>query len=123
MASVAGKLAVGPAAYAASKFGVVGFSEALAFSWAERGVTVCQLNPGFIETEGFPQGHVRDSPLGPLVREAQDVADAVLEVLRDGSIERTVPRAYRAFVTARHTIAPAYRAVASRLARSGGTRD
>ncbi|MDX1619583.1 MAG: SDR family NAD(P)-dependent oxidoreductase, partial [Nitriliruptorales bacterium] len=40
VASVAGKIGIGPAAYAGSKFGMVGFSEALALSWARRGVTV-----------------------------------------------------------------------------------
>lgn len=120
--SVAGKLGIGPAAYAASKFGVVGASEALAFAWADRDVTVCQLNPGFIETEGFRQEQIRATPLARLVGEPGDVADAVVEVLVTGATERTVPRWYRAFVVARHLLAPAYRAVASRMARAGGTR-
>lgn len=122
VASVAGKLGIGPAAYAASKFGTVGFTEALTLSWAPRGITVCQLNPGFIETEGFPQDHVRDTPLGPLVGEPDDVAVAVLDVLRSGDVERTVPVPYRAFVALRHTVPPLYRAVASRMARAGGGR-
>ena len=123
VASVAGKLGIGPAGYAASKFGVVGFSEALALSWASRGVTVCQLNPGFIETEGFRQEQIKRTPMAPLVGEPDDVAEAVLEVLRSGRTERTVPRWYRAFVVLRHLAAPIYRAVASRMARAGGSRD
>ena len=123
VASVAGKLGIGPAGYAASKFGVVGFSEALALSWAPRGITVCQLNPGFIETEGFPQEQVKRSPMGPLVGQPDIVADAVLEVLRSGRTERTVPRFYRGFVVIRHLAAPLYRAIASRMARAGGSRD
>lgn len=122
VASVAGKLGIGPAAYAASKFGMVGFSEALALSWADRGVTVCQLNPGFIQTEGFPQEHVRNSPLAPLVGQPEDVADAIVDALRGGLVERTVPRPYRAFVALRHTAPPLYRAIASRMARAGGDR-
>lgn len=123
VASVAGKLGIGPAGYAASKFGVVGFSEALSLSWASRGVTVCQLNPGYIETEGFPQEQIKRTPLAPLVGEPSDVADAILEVLRSGRTERTVPRWYRTFVVFRHAAAPLYRVVASRMARARGTRD
>lgn len=123
VASVAGKLGIGPAGYAASKFGVVGFSEALSLAWASRGITVCQLNPGFIETEGFPQEQIKRSPMGPLVGEPGDVAEAVLEVLRSGRTERTVPRWYRSFVVIRHLAAPLYRAAASRMDRAGGSRD
>lgn len=123
IASVAGKLGIGPPAYAASKFGVVGLSEALSFAWASRGITVCQLNPGFIETEGFPQDQIKGSPMAPLLRQPEDVADAVLEVLVEGKVERTVPRVYRGFVVTRHVAAPVYRAIASRMARARGTRD
>lgn len=123
VASVAGKVGVGPAAYAASKFGVVGMSEALAFSWARRGVTVTQLNPGFIETEGFPQHQVRKSPLAPLLREPEDVAEAVLDVLVSGRHERTIPRVYRVAVVLRHVAPPLWRAIGSRLARARGRRD
>ncbi|MBW3576702.1 MAG: SDR family oxidoreductase [Actinobacteria bacterium] len=122
VASVAGKLGIGPAAYAASKFGVVGVSEALAFSWAARGVTVCQLNPGFIETEGFPQTGLRRRGLGPLIGEPDDVAEAVFDALVRGKVERTVPRWYRGIVVVRHVAAPLYRAVASRLDRARGIR-
>lgn len=121
--SVAGKLGVGPAGYAASKFGLVGFSEATGLAWASRGITVCQLNPGFIETEGFPQHQIKRSPLGRLVGRPEDVARAVHEVLVSGRIERTVPRWYRALVVLRHVATPAYRAITSRSQRAGGTRD
>jgi NAD(P)-dependent dehydrogenase (short-subunit alcohol dehydrogenase family) len=123
VASVAGKLGIGPAGYAASKFGVVGLSEALGLAWAERGITVSQLNPGFIETEGFPQEQVKRTPMGRLVGQPDVVADAVLDVLRSGDVERTVPRWYRPFVVLRHTAAPLYRAAASRMDRAGGSRD
>jgi NAD(P)-dependent dehydrogenase (short-subunit alcohol dehydrogenase family) len=123
VASVAGKLGIGPAAYASSKFGLVGFSEALAFAWAPRGVTVCQLNPGFIETEGFPQTQVKRTPFRALVGRPDQVARAVQEVLVSGATERTVPAWYRGFVVIRHVATPVYRAVASRLERAGGTRD
>ncbi len=123
VASVAGKLGVGPAGYATSKFGLVGFSESLAFSWAGRGVTVCQLNPGFIETEGFTQEQVKRGPLRRFIGEPDDVADAILDALVRGLTERTVPRWYRAAVVLRHLAAPVYWAGAARMARAGGSRD
>lgn len=123
VASVAGKLGIGPAGYAASKFGVVGLSESLGFAWAPRGITVTQLNPGFIETEGFPQEQIRRGPMGRLVGQPEDVADAILEVLTSGTPERTVPRWYRGFVAFRHVAAPAYRRIAAGMDRAKGSRD
>jgi NAD(P)-dependent dehydrogenase (short-subunit alcohol dehydrogenase family) len=123
IASVAGKLGIGPAAYAASKFGVVGFSEALSFAWASRGVTVTQLNPGFIETEGFPQEQIKRGPMGRLVGQPDDVASAIVDALVGGLPERTVPRWYRGFVALRHVAAPLYRGAAGRMDRARGSRD
>ena len=122
VASVAGKIGIGPAAYAASKFGTVGFSEALALSWAQRGVTVCQLNPGFIRTEGFPQRRWVRSPLSGLVGEPADVAEAILEAVVAGRTERTVPRWYRIFVALRHLVPPLFWGLASKSARASGRR-
>lgn len=125
VASVAGKVGIGPAGYAASKFGMVGLSEALSFSWADRGVTVCQLNPGFIETEGFPQEQVKDSPMAPLLGQPDDVAEAIVDALRTGKTERTVPKVYRSFVALRHVAPPLFRRFALQLAgdRATGSRD
>jgi NAD(P)-dependent dehydrogenase (short-subunit alcohol dehydrogenase family) len=123
VASVAGKLGIGPAGYAASKFGAVGMSEALGLAWADRGITVCQLNPGFIETEGFTQEQIKRSPMGRLVGQPEDVAEAIVDALEKGLTERTVPRWYRGFVLVRHLASPVYTAVASRMDRAGGSRD
>jgi NAD(P)-dependent dehydrogenase (short-subunit alcohol dehydrogenase family) len=123
VASVSGRIGVGPAAYCASKFGMVGLSEALSLSWADRGVTVCQLNPGFVETEGFRQEQVKRSPLAPLIAQPEVVAEAVVDVLASGRTERTVPRFYRAVVVLRHLAPPLYRRAITRVERSGGTRD
>lgn len=125
VASVAGKIGVGPAGYVASKFGMVGLSESLSFSWASRGVTVCQLNPGFIETEGFPQEQAKNSPLAPLLGQPEHVADAIVDALRTGTTERTVPKVYRSFVALRHVVPPLFRPLALKLAgerASGGRR-
>lgn len=123
VASVAGKLGIGPAAYAASKFGMVGFSEALGLSWASRGVTVCQLNPGFITTEGFPQTRFQDSPAAALLGEPTDVAEAILDAIVKGRTERTVPRWYRSLVALRHLAPPLFWAAAARTGRASGRRS
>ncbi len=123
VASVAGKLGIGPAGYAASKFGLVGLSEATGLSWARRGITVCELNPGFIHTEGFPKASLRAGRLRGLVGTPEDVARAVHDVILSGVAERTVPRWYRAAVVARHAATPLYRALISRMGRASGTRD
>lgn len=122
VASVAGKLGIGPAAYAASKFAVVGFSEAVALSWAGDGIAVTQLNPGFIATEGFPQTRLVRSPLRFLVGRPELVADAVVDVLQRRPRERTVPRWYRPMVVLRHTLPWVFWRLASRMPRARGTR-
>jgi NAD(P)-dependent dehydrogenase (short-subunit alcohol dehydrogenase family) len=114
VASVAGKIGIGPPAYAASKFALVGFSEAVRPDWERRGVAVCQLNPGFVRTEGFPQDEVRRTPIGRFVITPEEVASAVLDVARSGVRERTVPRWYRGLTVARHVAAPAFWSAARR---------
>lgn len=106
--SVAGKLAAGEPAYTASKFALVGFTEAMHDEWAPRGVTVSQLNPGFIRTEGFRQERFAGTPLDRLVGHPRMVAEAIAEMARSGARERTVPRWYRPAVVVRHVAAPLY---------------
>lgn len=114
VASVAGKLGIGPAPYVASKFGMVGLSEALDLAWADRDVRVSQVNPGFITTEGFPQAWTRGTPIAPLVGVPDDVARAIVRVVVRGTRERTVPRWYRPLVVLRHVAAPLVRGVGAR---------
>ena len=111
VASVAGKLGLGPAAYVASKFGMVGLSEALGVAWRGRGVTVTQLNPGFVHTEGFPQTWADGTPVARLVVGPDVVARAVTRAVRRRSEEVTTPRWYRAFVVLRHVATPVWRGV------------
>ena len=62
-----------------------------------RGVAVHTVNPGFVETPGFPQRARSRNPLWQrIVIEPDDVARRVLEVVRSGKVETTVPRWYRA---------------------------
>lgn len=123
VASVSGKLGVGPADYVASKFALVGLSEALSLSWASDGITVTQLNPGFIYTEGFPQRQLRRSPFARLVGAPDDVANAVAAVIARPRRERTVPRWYRSLVVLRHVAPPLFWRIAAGTARARGTRD
>ncbi len=115
IASVAGKLGLGPAAYVASKFGMVGLAEALGAAWRHRGIQVTQLNPGFVHTEGFPQSWADGTPAARIVVAPEVVAHAVLRAVRRRSVEVTTPRWYRAFVVLRHVAPPVWRGI-SRLA-------
>ncbi|MBW3604350.1 MAG: SDR family oxidoreductase [Actinobacteria bacterium] len=123
VASVSGKLGIGPADYVASKFALVGLSEALSLSWAPEGIIVTQLNPGFIATEGFPQRQLLRSPFARLVGVPEDVADAVADVIARPRRERTVPRWYRPLITLRHVAPGVFWRVAARTPRARGTRD
>ena len=117
VASVAGKLGVGPAAYVAAKFGMVGLSEALDLGWRGRGVAVTQLNPGFVRTEGFPQAWADGTPVARVVADPEAVAAAVLDAVRTRRRERTVPRWYRAAVVLRHVLPPVWWRIAAATER------
>ena len=55
--SLAGRFATpGNAIYGATKHAVVAFSEAMNYETEGRNVRVTSVNPGFVDTEGFPQG-------------------------------------------------------------------
>jgi NAD(P)-dependent dehydrogenase (short-subunit alcohol dehydrogenase family) len=92
--SVAGVVAVpasGP--YAASKHAQLAFSRATAAQLRGRGIRVHTVKPGFVETEGFPQGRL-PAPLRRVVIEPEDVARHVLHALDRGKGETTVPWYY-----------------------------
>lgn len=114
VASVAGKLGLGPAAYVASKFGMVGLTEALGVAWRARDVVVTQVNPGFVQTEGFPQTWAQGTPAARLVVGPDVVARAVSRAVRRRSEEVTTPRWYRTFVVLRHVATPVWRALGRR---------
>ncbi len=105
--SVTGRVArAGTGAYAASKFALNGWSEAL---WAEErhhGVHVGIVLPGFVATEGFPQAELRARRATRwLLTEPETIAEAVDEVIRDRRAERYAPRWYW-IVTAARALAP-----------------
>jgi NAD(P)-dependent dehydrogenase (short-subunit alcohol dehydrogenase family) len=92
--SVAGEVAGASGPYAASKHAQLAFSRSLAVELGRRGIRVHTVKPGFVETEGFPQGKL-PAPLRRLVIGPDRVAAHVLGSLERGGRESTVPRFYR----------------------------
>jgi NAD(P)-dependent dehydrogenase (short-subunit alcohol dehydrogenase family) len=91
--SVAGSFAAGP--YSASKHAQLAFSRSLAVELTPHGVSVHTVNPGYVETPGFPQ-RSRFGPLG--VRFVVDpplVAERLLAAVDRDRREIVVPRWYR----------------------------
>jgi short-subunit dehydrogenase len=107
VASIAGRFAgPGAAAYTAAKHGVVAFSESLNYETEDRGVLITSVNPGFVSTEGFPQGHLHPRLVMPVER----VSDAIVRVVREGiAPEATVPRWIAPFQAFRVLTPPLYR--------------
>jgi NAD(P)-dependent dehydrogenase (short-subunit alcohol dehydrogenase family) len=96
MASTAGKTGVaGAATYAATKHGVVGYSESIRLELRGSGVDVLCVMPGVVRTEltaGVPDARGMPTVL------PQDVADAVVEALRERQFDVFVPRRIGAVV-------------------------
>jgi NAD(P)-dependent dehydrogenase (short-subunit alcohol dehydrogenase family) len=91
--SVAGTVAGGP--YSASKHAQLALSRSLAVELAPRGIRVHTVNPGFVETPGFPQrGRIR-GPLYGLVPAPAFVAQRILAAVDKDKREIFVPRWYR----------------------------
>ena len=91
--SVAGTVAAGP--YSASKHAQLAFSRSITVELAPQGISVHTVNPGFVETEGFPQGKRHGPLLGRLVVEPQLVVDRLLDAVASNKREIYVPRWYR----------------------------
>jgi NAD(P)-dependent dehydrogenase (short-subunit alcohol dehydrogenase family) len=91
--SVAGTFANGP--YSASKHAQLAFSRSLAVELAPRGIGVHTVNPGFVETPGFPQRGRIPRSLYRLVATPELVAARLLDAVDDDKREIFVPRWYR----------------------------
>jgi short-subunit dehydrogenase len=116
VASIAGRIgAPFEAAYSASKFALVGYSEALAIELAGTGVSVALVSPGPVATSFHDRrGHAYDRrfprPLSP-----ERVATAVVTAATRERSEQFLPRWLRAAQVMK-TMAPAvYRVGTSRL--------
>jgi short-subunit dehydrogenase len=116
VSSVAGRVASAKGgAYSASKFALAGWTEALHLEEKPNGVHVGLVLPGFVATEGFPQGPlVRNPATRWMVSTPEKVAAAIVDAGPGGKAERVVPRPYR--------IVPLLRAVAPGLIRRGAAR-
>ena len=86
VSSVAGRVAnPGSAVYNLTKWGVVGFSEALRKEVGSAGIRVTCVEPGFVDTE--LQGHNEN----PVVKEAiENMRDQIGEVLTAEDIARAI---------------------------------
>ena len=93
MVSVAGTVAYGP--YSATKHAQLAFSRSLAYELAPRGIRVHTINPGFVDTPGFPQKGRFPFPLDrELVVSLPLVAERTLRAIEHDQREITVPRWY-----------------------------
>jgi short-subunit dehydrogenase len=95
--SVAGLVAFPPAGpYSASKHALLAFSRAVTSELRGQGIHVHTVNPGFIETEGFPQRKTLANPiLRRLVVGPDYVARRVLKAIERDQREVFVPGWYR----------------------------
>jgi uncharacterized protein len=109
--SMAGRIPVGGSStYTASKFALVGWSEALSYELASRGICVSLVLPGLIPTEGFPQTDLATDPLlRHILGSEQQVADSIVNTIVRGEPERTVPRWYYLVQAPRLLVPPLYR--------------
>jgi uncharacterized protein len=96
VASVAGTVAVPPGTYAATKHALLAFSRAMAASLPARGIHVHTVNPGFVETPGFPQrGTLGSRLLERAVVEPDYVARRIVRAVERNQPEIFVPGWYR----------------------------
>ena len=103
VASTAGRVArARTGAYSASKFALIGWTDALYAEEKPHGVHVGMVLPGFIATEGFPATELREKALTRwIVSKPEAVAEAIYEVGPGGKAERYVPRPYALAAVAR----------------------
>lgn len=96
VASTAGRVSrAGTGSYSASKFALIGWTDALHLEEQANGVHVGMVLPGFVRTEGFPATELREKAVTRwIVSKPQTIADAIYEVGPGGKAERYVPRPY-----------------------------
>jgi short-subunit dehydrogenase len=121
--SIAGRLGVPfESIYSVTKFGLAGFTEALAVEVRPFGVGVSMVNPGPVATDfatasGWPTGPPRwPRPIPP-----ERVAQSVIAAVEHGGLERVIPRWLRVAHGVRSVVPAAYtlgvrRAMARQLA-------
>jgi short-subunit dehydrogenase len=123
VASTAGRVArARTGAYSASKFALIGWTDALHAEERPHGVHVGMVLPGFIATEGFPATELRKRALTRwAVSKPERVAEAIVETGLRGKAERYVPRPYALAAVARILVPGLVRRVLSGGAASNLT--
>ena len=111
VASIAGRIGAPlEAAYSATKFAVVGLSEAMMIELAPRGVGVSMVNPGPVETEFFNARGVPYQRKTPKPLSAKRVARDVIDVVERNKLETYLPRWLRQAVVSRVLFPPFFKA-------------
>ncbi len=123
IASTSGRVArARTGSYSASKFALIGWTDALYAEERPHGVHVGMVLPGFIETEGFPATELRERALTRwTVSRPEKVAEAIVETGLRGKAERYVPRPYALAAVARIVLPGLVRRVLSGGAASNLT--
>ena len=92
IASVVGEMGnAGQANYSASKAGVIGFTKTIAREFAQRGINVNAIAPGYIETpddrcaSGEGEGRIETNDSHGTIGQPEDVAQAVLFLVSEAS--------------------------------------
>jgi len=103
VASTAGRAArARSGAYSASKFALIGWTDALHLEERPHGVHVGMVLPGFVATEGFPATELRERAFTRwIVSKPERVAEAIVDAGPGGKAERYVPRPYALAAAAR----------------------
>lgn len=103
VASTAGRIArARTGSYSASKFALIGWTDALYAEEKPNGVHVGMVLPGFVRTEGFPATELREKALTRwVVSKPEKVAEAIYACGPGGKAERYVPRPYGIFAALR----------------------
>jgi NADP-dependent 3-hydroxy acid dehydrogenase YdfG len=117
VASLAGRFATpGTVLYSATKHAVVAASESANYDAEVRGVRVTAVDPGFVDTEGFPQQGLPSWSVMP----AERVAEAIVKVVREGiAPEYFVPRWVAPLQAFRVLTPPLYRWGMRQVRRTG----
>jgi uncharacterized protein len=118
VASMAGRVALGgSAAYGASKFALVGWSESVHHELATRGIYVSSVEPGLVPTEGFPQTSASRSFGARLaLSSVEDVSRAIRDAVDGRKMQRVVPRWYYLMQLPRVLTPPLFRLAQAKLA-------